>query len=193
MTISNTKIMSVLTKNCGYSKTQISICMKAELNGMDMLQNHVYIINMDHEDGTGTHWIVLLCPMSKACFYIDSFAADPPDEVIRFVRREGCFMRLASNTYRMQDFQSTNCGYYCIAAASYCLHSLKSESQPEFANLVDSFIDMFGDNTRDNEVTLYTYLIRHFDTIPAKCNTPLSAFDGSLLPFKPKKALTWRK
>ena len=74
------------------------------------MPNHIerkfYIINLDDESGPGTHWVVLY-NLRKRPIYFDSFGVWPPKEL-------GPIENLVNNEYRIQSFNSSSCGLYCI-------------------------------------------------------------------------------
>ena len=76
----------------------------------DSMPNHIerkfYIINLDDESGPGTHWVVLY-NLRKKPIYFDSFGVWPPKEL-------GQIENLVINEYRIQSFNSSSCGLYCV-------------------------------------------------------------------------------
>lgn len=65
------------------------------------------MINSDESGGRGKHWVALI--NRDDLIYFDSFGVRPLKEVERLVTKDMYY-----NTYRIQDFDSNKCGYFCI-------------------------------------------------------------------------------
>ena len=67
-------------KNLG----KISIICKDELTNIKIKPNLNIIINLsDADDSNGTHWTALYISHNLQPFYMDSFGAPPPKEIIK--------------------------------------------------------------------------------------------------------------
>jgi hypothetical protein len=112
-----------------------------------------YVINMQNDDdGNGTHWVFAKITDKGKGLYFDSFGVYPPEQVKKFIHP----LKLIYNTRQIQDIKSEMCGYFCSALAYF----LKYDSDPKKSldqNFVD-FIEMFCDNTKDNDKILKEYL-----------------------------------
>ena len=75
------------------------------------LRENFYVVNLDDKSGAGTHWVVIF-NIGLPCIYFDSFGVQPPEEVIGRMRKTNKHMIM--NTYRIQDLNSINCGFFCI-------------------------------------------------------------------------------
>ena len=129
-----------------YRLNLIAICMKDELP--TAVKDGCYIINMQSStQGNGTHWIGLYIYKSNA-FYFDSFGAVPPNEVLAFVKKKkGC--HLYYNNWIIQNLNSQDCGWYCIAFLIF-LHQNKNRDLKEvFNEFTNNFLD---DTTKNDEI-----------------------------------------
>ena len=76
------------------------------------LQNYIYVINSDNSSGKGKHWVAWYNGHEE-CFYFDSFRVRPLPEVESVINKSN--KQYYYNTYRIQDFDSNKCGYFCIS------------------------------------------------------------------------------
>ena len=114
-----------------------------------------YIVNLDDKDGVGTHWVGLYLDKPNVALYIDSFALDPPEEIVSFVKKND---RIGwRNLGQMQSMSSSACGWYCI----YCLdHLLRAPSNGRGHTFLDAVSVFDSRDERDrlhNERILYNY------------------------------------
>lgn len=144
MSLSNIEIINL----CKLYKLNLqNVVMKDELKLVSP-KSGLYIVNMQSsDDGNGTHWVAVIFERSK-CFYFDSFAAEPPLEVIEFIHRR--VNKYAYNCKRIQDLSSDYCGFFCIALSIY-LHNHKSG---DFYENCNDFSDLFNVNTAKNDTQL---------------------------------------
>ena len=129
-----------------YRLNLIAICMKDEMP--TVVKDGCYVINMQSStQGNGTHWIALYIYKSNA-FYFDSFGAVPPNEVLAFVKKKkGC--HLYYNNWIIQNLNSQDCGWYCIAFLIF-LHQNKNRDLKEvFNEFTNNFLD---DTTKNDEI-----------------------------------------
>lgn len=75
------------------------------------IEKKSYVVNMDTEDQSGTHW-VCVHNLTDKCIYFDSFGIDPPPLIIDFMKTSD--KQLMNNDKRIQDLKSIACGYFCI-------------------------------------------------------------------------------
>ena len=79
-------------------------------NFLDKIKNEAYIINLDEDSDIGTHWIALYVN-NKTVTYFDSFGIEHmPKEVKTFIGNRN----IITNIYRIQNYYSITCGYFCI-------------------------------------------------------------------------------
>ena len=89
----------------------------------DKIKAGGYVINLDEYYGIGTHWIALYVN-NKTATYFDSFGIEhTPKEVKKFI---------ISNIYRIQNYDSIMCGYFCIGFIDYMF---KGKSLTDYTNL----------------------------------------------------------
>ena len=82
------------------------------------IKKGAYVINLDEYEYTGTHWVSLFVK-TKYTVYFDSFGVEHiPKEINKFIRNDttnsSSLERIKSNIFRIQAYDSTICGYFCI-------------------------------------------------------------------------------
>lgn len=105
-TLSNTDIIKY------YNNNPLFNGVYSRDNLPKQIKDKKYIINMDSKENKGTHWVAINNILNDKCLYFDSFGALPPKEIISFMRTGN--KTIVCNDYRIQDFNSIMCGYYCI-------------------------------------------------------------------------------
>ena len=75
------------------------------------LKDKFYIINLDDQQGPGTHWVIVF-NVGESCIYFDSFGVSPAEEILHKMRQSK--KSVVGNIYRIQGLSSSNCGFYCI-------------------------------------------------------------------------------
>ena len=99
-------------------------------NNLPKLKNGAYVINLDHSENTGTHWIVIFMKNNEV-IYFDSFGVEYiPKEIMK--RIENSFKNIKSNIFRIQDNNSIMCGYFCILFIEYMFNN---KTLTDFTNL----------------------------------------------------------
>ena len=97
-------------------------------NLADKRKDGAYVINLDEYSNIGTHWIVLYVN-NKTVTYFDSFGIEHiPNKVKKFIGNEN----IITNIYRIQNYDSVMCGYFCIGFID-CM--LMDKSLTEYTNL----------------------------------------------------------
>ena len=92
------------------------------------IKDGAYVINLDEYYDIGTHWIVLYVN-HKTVTYFDSFGIEHiPKGVKKFIGNRN----IISNIYRMQNYDSVMCGYFCIGFIDYMF---KGKSLADYTNL----------------------------------------------------------
>ena len=98
------------------------------INNLPKLKKGAYAINLDHSKNTGTHWVVLFVKEDEV-IYFDSFGVEQiPEEIIKSIKNKS----IKSNIFRIQDYSSIMCGYFCILFIEFML---KNKSLTDFTNL----------------------------------------------------------
>ena len=93
------------------------------------IKNGAYVINLDEYYDIGTHWIALYVN-NKTVTYFDSFGIeDICKEVKKFIGNRN----IISNIYRIQYYDSSMYGYFCIGFIDYMF---KSKSLTDYTNLL---------------------------------------------------------
>ena len=94
----------------------------------DKIKDGAYVINLDEYSGIGTHWIALYVN-NKTVTYFDSFGIEHiPREVKKFIGNRN----IISNIYRIQNYDSIICGYFCIG---FIDHMFKGKGLTDSTNL----------------------------------------------------------
>ena len=84
------------------------------------IKNGAYVINLDEYHDIGTHWVAL---------YFDSFGVEHiPREIMKFIARK----KIITNIYRIQAYDSTMCGYFCIGFINFMFNG---KSLTDYTNL----------------------------------------------------------
>ena len=92
------------------------------------IKDGAYVVNLDEYSDIGTHWITLYVN-NKTVTYFDSFGIEHiPKEVKKFTGNRN----VISNIYRIQNYDSVMCGYFCIGFID-CM--FKGESLTDYTNL----------------------------------------------------------
>ena len=138
-----------------YDVKLIGIYSKNELDNLP-IENGNYIINLD--DNIGSHWTALNINKNKG-IYFDSFGCVPPQNVISFVKQKPN-IKFGYNNFIIQDLESEKCGFYCIA---FLLFLTRSKNK-DIYKATNDFIQLFKDNTLENDEILKKYLLKNLNT-----------------------------
>ena len=94
----------------------------------DKVKDGTYLINLDEYSDIGTHWIALYVN-NKTVTYFNSFGIEHiPKEVKKFIGSRN----IISNIYRIQNYDSIMCGYFCIGFIDYMF---RGKSLTDYTNL----------------------------------------------------------
>ena len=94
----------------------------------DKIKVDAYVINLDEYSDIGNHWIALYVNI-KIVTYFDSFGIEHiPKEVKKLIGNRN----IISNIYRIQNYDSITCGYFCIGFIDYMF---KGKSLTDYTNL----------------------------------------------------------
>ena len=86
------------------------------------------MINLDEYSDIGTRWVALHVN-NKTVTYFDSFGVEHiPEEIKRFINNK----YIIANIYRVQNYYSIMCGYYCIGFIKYMF---MGKSLTDYTNL----------------------------------------------------------
>ena len=86
------------------------------------IKDGAYVINIDEYSDIGTHWIALYVN-NKTVKYFDNFGI-----VKKFIGNRN----ITSNIYRIQNYDSIVCRYFCIGFIDYMF---KGKSLTDYTNL----------------------------------------------------------
>jgi len=138
-----------------YDVKLIGIYSKNELDKLP-IEDGNYIINLD--DNIGSHWTALNINKNKG-IYFDSFGCVPPQNVISFVKQKPN-IKFGYNNFIIQDLESEKCGFYCIAFLLF----LNRSKNKDIYKATNDFIQLFKDNTLENDEILKKYLLKNLNT-----------------------------
>ena len=88
-------------------------------NNLAKLKNGAYVINLDLSKNTGTHWVVVFVKKDEV-IYFDSFGVEYiPKEIKKSIGNKN----IKTNIFRIQDYNSRMCGYFCILFIEFMLNN----------------------------------------------------------------------
>ena len=93
-----------------------------------------YVINLDDYGKAGTHWVACFISTASKATYFDSFGVEHlPKEVKKILKTiKPTVRQINKNIYRIQDYNSVMCGYFCIGFIDYMLNG---KTLHDFTNL----------------------------------------------------------
>ena len=81
------------------------------------IKKGAYVMNLDEFENTGTHWVYLFVKTNEV-IYFDSFGVEYiPKEINKFIGNK----KIKARLFRIQAYDSTMCGYFCIEFINYML------------------------------------------------------------------------
>ena len=97
-------------------------------NNLSKIKNGAYVISLGEYENIGTHWIALYLKNNEV-IYFDSFGVEyVPKEIKKFIRNKD----IRTNIFRIQDYNSIMCGYFCILFIDFMF---KRKTSNDFTNL----------------------------------------------------------
>jgi hypothetical protein len=138
-----------------YDVKLIGIYSKNELDKLP-IEDGNYIINLN--DNVGSHWCGLFISKNDT-IYFDSFGCVLPQNVISFVKQKPD-SKFGYNNFIIQDLESEKCGFYCIAFLVF----LNRSKNKDIYKATNDFIQLFKDNTLENDEILKKYLLKNLNT-----------------------------
>jgi hypothetical protein len=118
-----------------------------DLLPQELIREKFYIVNLqDHDAGSGTHWTVFYYNKPLTSIYFDSYGFIAPLDV------ENSIKPYIYNNGEIQDFDSSACGYFCIAFIKF-LHN-KDNKQEAYK----TFLKLFKQQTVKNDKILHNML-----------------------------------
>jgi hypothetical protein len=107
--------------------------------------NGSYYINMDNNDGEGSHWMLAKIDGDNS-LYFDSFAVGMPNEVKEFLKD---YKPILTSNKQIQSLRSQTCGWFCIIC-DYYMTNENGKWDKKFEN----FIDIWSDEPMENNIIL---------------------------------------
>jgi hypothetical protein len=125
----------------------VQIYMKDELPSK--LKQGFYVVNLASlkDDNDGTHWTSFYYTPNRT-YYFDAYGFPAALEVDKKIRP------YIYNTKDLQSYSSTACGFYCIAFILF-MNSNKNKLDGFM-----KFINLFSNNTKENDKILYNLLYK---------------------------------
>ena len=118
-------------------------------DNLPKMKDGAYIINLDEYSDIGTHWVALYVHNNDVT-YFDSFGVEHfPKEVKAFIDRS---LSTTTNIFRIQAYNSTMCGYFCIGFIDFML---AGKTLTEFTNLFSP------NNFKKNDDIILNYFINN--------------------------------
>ena len=116
-------------------------------DNLPKMKDGAYIINLDEYSDIGTHWVALYVHNNDVT-YFDSFGVEHfPKEIKAFIDRS---LSTTTNIFRIQAYNSTMCGYFCIGFIDFML---AGKTLTEFTNLFSS------NNFKKNDDIILNYFM----------------------------------
>ena len=113
----------------------------------ELIKDKFYIVNLqDHDEGGGTHWTCFYYNYPSTSIYFDSYGFIAPRDVQKLISP------YVFNEKDIQDFNSSACGWYCIAFIKF-LHN-KTDKEEMFK----TFLKLFKLETIKNDKILQEML-----------------------------------
>ena len=97
-------------------------------NNSPKLKNGAFVINLDHSENTGTHWVVIFGKKDEV-IYFHSFGVE---YVLKEIMERIKNKNIKTSVFRIQGNSSIMCGYFCILFIQYML---KDKTLTDFTNL----------------------------------------------------------
>ena len=142
--LSNLEIIDII-KNRNLEKHFGGVYSKDQLP--ELIKDKFYIVNLqDHDEGGGTHWTTFYYNYPSTSIYFDSYGFIAPRDVQKRITP------YIFNDKDIQDFNSSACGFYCIAFIKF-LHDKTDKEQ-----MYKSFLKLFKLDTIKNDKILQELL-----------------------------------
>ena len=143
--LSNLEIIDII-KNRNLEKHFGGIYSKDQLPN-ELIKDKFYIVNLqDHDEGDGTHWTAFYYNYPSTSIYFDSYGSIAPRDVQKRITP------YIFNDKDIQDFNSSACGFYCIAFIKF-LHDKTDKEQ-----MYKTFLKLFKLETIKNDKILQELL-----------------------------------
>ena len=91
------------------------------------IKDGAYVINLDEYSDIGIHWIALYVNNKTVTYFVSFGIEHIPKEVKKFIGNRN----IISNIYRIQNYDSVMCGYFCIGFIDFMF---KGKSLTDYTN-----------------------------------------------------------
>ena len=143
--LSNLEIIDII-KNRNLEKHFGGVYSKDQLPN-ELIKDKFYIVNLqDHDEGNGSHWVSFYYNYPSTSIYFDSYGFIAPRDVQKRITP------YIFNDAEIQDFNSSACGFYCIAFIKF-LHDKTDKVQ-----MYKTFLKLFKLDTIKNDKILQELL-----------------------------------
>ena len=143
--LSNLEIIDII-KNMNLEKHFGGVYSKDQLPN-ELIKDKFYIVNLqDHDEGNGSHWVAFYYNYPSTSIYFDSYGFIAPRDVQKRITP------YIFNDKDIQDFNSSACGFYCIAFIKF-LHDKTDKEQ-----MYNTFLKLFKLETIKNDKILQELL-----------------------------------
>lgn len=103
-----------------FTKFDCHVVAKDQLKEIEPKKKQIVIVNIDDSGNEGTHWTCFVCAEPKYAIFFDSYAVNPPKEVLEFMKqyKNKEFVKdIVMNTKKVQPIagnMSSGCGWFCL-------------------------------------------------------------------------------
>ena len=108
--------------------------------------NGSIIINLDDNDGPGTHWTACINKNNKL-YYYDSYGLSYPDELLKITNKP-----IIYNPHQNQHMDTVLCGWYCI----YFINEMSKGTS------YDNILNHFDIGKQGNRNKIFSYFNQFF-------------------------------
>ena len=95
------------------------------------IKDGAYVKTLDEHSDICTYWIALYVKNNDITYFDRLEVEHIPEEIIKFIGHKN----VIANIFRIQEYDSIMCGYFCIAFIDFML---KGKSLTEYTNLFSS-------------------------------------------------------
>ena len=81
------------------------------------IKDGAYVINLDEYSDIGTHWVALYVQNNDVTYFDSSGVEHISKEIKTFIANTN----VKTNIFRIQAYDSTMCGYFCIGFTDFML------------------------------------------------------------------------
>jgi len=111
--VTNSDDLELILKN-EYPRYDYHVVAMDQLETIKPKMKQIIIVNYQRTGQPGNHWLLVLIHQAKYIEFFDSFANEPPKEVLDFMRkakRSKIVRNLIMTTVEVQTFENQYCGW----------------------------------------------------------------------------------